>query len=369
MRRPGAALALALLVAGCGKKLPPVPPLLAIPARVEPLTVVQQGSDAILRFPYPTSTQGGEPLSGLSRVTVYREIVSAAAVGPPPPPPTGALREREEKLFVVRAEKIRELERRQIDEATAGSELVVRDPLSPLFTDKRLGKVTLRYAVTAARDRKKISELSPLVSIRPVVPPSAPRDLVATVGEGRVCVEWAPPLTMLDGAAQLKVALYNVYRREAVGTEAIYDEPVATIAVPWYLDVTTRPDRTYAYTVRAAPSDEKPLALGPPAEEALADTRDVFPPAAPEGFQVLTEAGGNRLVWNPVSAPDLATYRLYRRERAPDRWQLLPFEGTDTTTFDAGAPPDALYAVSAIDRSGNESARTEGAAGRPEVAP
>jgi len=367
MRRAAAVLAMGLLAAGCGKKLPPVPPLLAIPARVEPLAVAQQGSDAVLRFPYPTSTQGGEPLSGLSRVTVYREIVSASAVGPPPPPPTGALREREEKLFLMRAEKIRELERGQIDEATAGSDLVVRDPLSSLFTDKRLGKVVLRYGVTASRDRKKTSELSPLVSIRPVVPPSAPRGLSATVGEGRVCVEWGPPDAMLDGAAKLKVSVYTVYRREALGAEAIYDEPVATVAVPWYLDVTTRPDRKYAYTVRAAPLDEKPLALGPPAEEAFADTRDVFPPAAPEGFQVLIEAGGNRLVWNPVSAPDLATYHLYRR--ATGGWQLLPFEGTDTTTFDAGAPPDAVYAVSAVDRSGNESARTEGASGRPEAAP
>ena len=66
MRRAGrrvTLLALASAAAACGKKLPPEAPLQVIPARVEPLEVVQEGTDAVLRFPYPSRTVLGTSLA------------------------------------------------------------------------------------------------------------------------------------------------------------------------------------------------------------------------------------------------------------------------------------------------------------------
>ena len=74
------------------------------------------------------------------------------------------------------------MDRAGLDEVTVGSELVVRDSLLPLFLEKRLGRVFLRYGVTATRDRKRVSPLSPLVSIAPRVPPAEPRGLVGDGG-------------------------------------------------------------------------------------------------------------------------------------------------------------------------------------------
>ena len=83
----------------------------------------------------------------------------------------------------------------------------------------------------------------------------------------------------------------------------------------------------------------------------------------PEGFQVLPELEGNRLVWNPVQVPDLDHYRIYRRIGSSAPWKRLPFSGSDTTWFDAGRRPDAAYAVTAVDKAGNESPRSEAATG------
>ena len=344
------------ILLGCGRKLAPEPPLQVLPARVEPVRLSQEGSDVVLRFPYPSRTNGGETLTNLTGVTVFRELLGAREGEKPPEAPTGAAaREREEKGFRSRAETIQALSRTELDAATVGRDVVVRDPLVPLFREGRLGRVFLRYGVTAQRDRKKTSELSPLVALLPRVPPDRPFAVVPAVEEERVCLDWRAPAAMLDGASPAKIAGYAVYRREAADEE-YEDRPLGVaIGATTYVDSTVVPDRSYVYTVRAAPVAESPLILGPAADEVPVSTRDVFPPPAPEGVLVLSEAGGARLVWNPSLAGDLASYRVYRREI--DGWKRLADGLRDPVYFDEGAAPApaGAYGVTAVDKSGNES--------------
>jgi hypothetical protein len=361
VRAPRAPLALAfsLLVLGCGKKLDPLPPVLVVPARPEPLTVSQDGSDVVVRFPLPSVTAQGDPLTALRKVTIYREVQAAReGVRPLPAPPAAPERERQEKDFRARAAVLAELSRADLDEWTVGGDVLFRDSLLPLYKEQRLGRVLLRYAVTATREKKLVSDLSPIAGIVPVVPPGRPLFLRAAVEEKRVCLDWLPPEEMLDGTRPGRAGAYAVYRKEA--GEEWYEEPVAFVKEDTsYVDVTARPDRHYLYTVRAAPSDEKPPLLGPAADEIAVDTADVFPPPAPDGFLVLREEAGARLVWNPVLVPDFASYRVYRREPGASGWARAADGLKETTWFDAPARPEARYAVTALDRSGNESPRAE----------
>jgi hypothetical protein len=346
-------LPLVFLAAGCGRKLAPEPPLQVLPARVEPVRLSQEGSDVVLRFPYPSKTNAGETLTNLTGVTVYRELIGAReGQRPPEMPKDTAERAREEKAFRARAEAIQKLTRADLDAATAGADVVVRDPLVPLYREGRLGRVFLRYGVTATRDRKKSSELSPLVALYPRVPPDRPLRVIPTVEEARVCLDWRAPVAMLDGAVPAKVAGYAIFRRDAADEE--YDDHPLGVAVgaTTYVDATVAPDRNYVYTVRAAPVAELPLILGPAADEVPVSTKDVFPPPAPEGVLVLVEAGGARLVWNPSLAGDLASYRVYRRENGG--WKRVAEALKDPVYFDAGVPASA-YGVTAVDKSGNES--------------
>ncbi len=356
-RRAAPLLLASALAAACGRKVAPEAPLLVIPARPEPLRVTQEAGDVVLRFPFPSKTVTGAPLTNLTRVTVYREVVPApSGARAPEPAKETAEREREEKLFRQRAEAIRELPREALDEVTVGTELVVRDSMVPLYLEKRLGRIFLRYGVTATRDAKRVSPLSPLVSIAPKVPPAEPLALAATVEEGRVCLEWLPPASMLDGAVPATVAGYTVYRRDAA--EEAYDEPVGFVVQPPFVDENVGPGRKLLYTVRAAPSADEPPVLGPAADEVLADTRDVFSPDAPEGLLVLAEEGGNRIVWNPALARDLAGYRVYARD-GEGEWRRLADGLADPSYYDAGAPRGRRYAVTVVDATGNESPREE----------
>ena len=343
-----------IFLAGCGRKIAPEPPLQVLPARIEPVRLSQEGSDVVLRFPFPAKTNAGGTLTNLTGVTVYREIVGAReGERPPEAAKDAAARAVEEKGFRTRAEAIQKLTRAELDAATVGPDIVVRDPLVSLYREGRVGRVFLRYGVTATRDRKKASELSPLVALLPRVPPGRPFLLVPTVEEARVCLDWRAPVTMLDGTRPAKVAGYAVYRRDA-GDEEYEDRPLGVaIGATTYVDTTVIPDRKYVYTVRAAPVAEQPLILGPAADEAPVSTADVFPPDAPEGVLILSEAAGTRLVWNPSLAGDLASYRVYRREDGA--WKLIAQNLKDPVYFDAGAAAGG-YGVTAVDKSGNESA-------------
>jgi hypothetical protein len=343
-----------VLFPGCGRKLPPEAPLLVLPARVEPVRIAQEGGDVVLRFPFPSVTNSGSTLTNLTKVTVTREVQSIReGQKVAPAPADAAQREREEKLFRARAETVAELSTRDLDAATVGADLVVRDPLIPLYREKRIGRVLLRYAVTATRDKKRVSDLSPIVSIVPLVPPDRPLRVVPTVEESRVCLDWWPPAAMLDGATPPIVAGYTIYRRDA-SDEEFDDQPIGiAIGATTYVDAAARPDRSYVYTVRAAPVADLPLILGPAADPVAATTRDVFAPQAPEGLLVLAESGGTRLVWNPSLAPDLAFYRVYRLDG--EKRTRLADGLKDPLWFDAGASGRA-YAVTAVDKAGNESA-------------
>jgi hypothetical protein len=327
---------------------------MVLPARVEPVRLSQEGSDVVLRFPFPSKTNAGETLTNLTDVTVYRELIGAReGEKPPEAAKDAAARAREEKGFRARAEAIQKLTRGELDAATVGPDVVVRDQLMPLYREGRLGRVFLRYGVTATRDRKRASELSPLVALLPRVPPDRPFRVVPTVEESRVCLDWNAPAAMLDGSRPAKVAGYAVYRRSAA-EEEYEDRPLGVVmGATTYVDATALPDRKYVYTVRAAPVAEVPLILGPASDEVPVSTADVFPPDAPDGVLVLAEAGGTRLVWNPSVAGDLASYRIYRRERGA--WKRIAEDLKDPGYFDAGAS-GGEYGVTAVDKSGNESA-------------
>jgi hypothetical protein len=343
-----------LILPACGRKLPPEAPLLVLPARVEPVRISQEAGDVVLRFPYPSVTNSGSTLTNLTKVTVLRETASIReGQRVPPPPADAAQRESEERTFRARAETVAELSTRDLDAATVGADLVFRDPLVPLYREKRLGRVLLRYAVTATRDKKRVSELSPIASIVPRVPPDRPLRVVPAVEENRVCLDWWPPAAMLDGTKPVVIAGYAIYRRDA-SEEEFDDQPIGVaIGATTYVDATARPDRSYVYTVRAAPVGDAPLILGPAADPVAVSTKDVFPPPAPEGLLVLVESGGTRLVWNPSLAPDLAYYRVYRTDGgSPTR---LADGLKDPLFFDAGAS-GRTYGVTAVDKSGNESA-------------
>jgi fibronectin type 3 domain-containing protein len=102
---------------------------------------------------------------------------------------------------------------------------------------------------------------------------------------------------------------------------------------------------------------------GLPSDPIVITTTDVFPPAVPQGLVAVADAtaGAIDLSWSPDSESDLAAYHIYRRDIHTDLApQRISSVSTETSFRDTGAQPGHAYAysVSAIDQSGNESARS-----------
>lgn len=107
---PGAGLvaALALLVAaGCGKKGPPLAPVVRVPAAVEEVTTRRVGNEAYVTFTIPTANIDDTTPADVRRIDVYAytgltpppprrfvevaSVVGSFAVAPPPVPPGSGL--------------------------------------------------------------------------------------------------------------------------------------------------------------------------------------------------------------------------------------------------------------------------------------
>jgi hypothetical protein len=137
------------------------------------------------------------------------------------------------------------------------------------------------------------------------------------------------------------------------------------------LDQTAQFGQKYRYTaqrVRRLTLDTHPLAIeGVASSSVVVDVKDVFPPAVPTGLLAATDARAHAvdLSWIPDNDPELAGYFVYRRaadspgSAGPERIsgsRPVPAPGFRDST---GIPGQRYaYSVSAVDRSGNESARS-----------
>jgi len=380
------AAGLSLSVLACGKKGDPQPPLPRGPNAVKDLTVEQEGDDAVLTFAYPDRLQTGAPLTDLQAIEVYRVVDPSPALTAPPraaPPAasagtgTGELRglgsgaRREatnvrlaEEAFYRDAQRIAALSLPAIAESTLGASVVYRDSLRTLLTQAK-GPQSLAYAVVSVRRNGERSALSNIATFTPDIAPKAPELLPPILDEGRVCLEWAAPEVNVLGQPA-EIGGYRVYRRPL--SEEEYGAPLDAKPVSGtsYVDTTAPYGVPLAYTVRAVLA-KNPKIEGLPAEELVVVPRDTYPPAAPSRVDALSEGTLVRLLWDPVDAPDLAGYLVYRAEGegAPLRLTAEPIVDPFFTDRTARQGRRYRYTVRSVDRSGNESAPSSEALAEP----
>jgi hypothetical protein len=370
----------------CGKKGDPQPPLPRGPRAISDLAVEQEGDDAVLTFAFPDRLLTGAPLTDLESIEVYRVIKpspsltqpkragappasSASTVGAVHLPGEAARREATnarlaEQAFYQEAKRVAVLSLTAIAESTRGASVVYRDPLSAL-PSHGAGSEPMAYAVIAVRRNGERSPVSNIVTLTPAVAPGPPVILRAIPEEGRVCLEWLAPETDVLGQPA-RVGGYRVYRRSL--SEDEYGQPLNLRPVTGtaFVDASAPYGVPLVYTVRAV-VEGNPKVEGLPAEELPVLFADVFPPPAPSRLNALSEGNLVRLIWDPVEAPDLAGYLVFRSEEggAPERLTKDPVADPFYTDETVKQGRRYRYTVRSVDRTGNQSAPSPEAAAEP----
>ena len=331
-------LAATVLMAACGRKSVPLPPIIEVPETTTDLWGYQDGSDIVLNWSYPQLTRGGRPLNDLARVEVWRLQLAPGQeqVGGGP---AGADLRRQ--LLLGRGKAAARLEDESLQAATRGKQLTFRErlPEVPAATSPPM----LWYAVRSRRRDGTPSALSNIFGwqLQPVLTP--PTSLVAEPRSDGVALSW-----------DVVPGLFYVLERRA-SKSAGWDvlQPIR-IDKPSFLDAKAEQGQSWWYRVRSITRDGLPSTVSPPSPEVEVPYPDIYPPPAVTSFLCLPEPGAVRLRWDASQEPDVR-YKVFRRQ-GEGGWEHLEeaFRGTEYTDA-SPAPGEVEYAVKAMDKVGNQS--------------
>jgi hypothetical protein len=341
----GALLVCAGLLAGCGKKGPPLPPLILLPAAPGDFTVVRRGPSVDLTFSVPGANTDGSTPADLDRIDIYAStapepvgaddvVRSGTPIGTlrvnPPPDPDAPPPERNAPPRIG-------LDQR----ATATFTETLPADVDP--------SAYRAYVAVGVNTRGRRGALSPRLAVPlvpPPPPPSAPR---VDYDEKAMTVRWSA-VTGTDEDSELAYAVYTPGPDGAQLTaEPVTELEFADDKIVW--------DQERCFDVRSVRTIDDVRIESEPSPSTCVTPHDTFPPAAPQGLVAVGSEGAVSLIWTANDEGDLAGYVVLRAiEPQTDLVQVTPGPITDTNYRDTvPGGSRATYAVQAIDKAGNRS--------------
>lgn len=305
-------LAATVVLCGCASVGPPLPPSFKIPAPVRDLRAYERADNLILDFTVPPATTDGIALKRLDRIELQIDSKPIPVTRTEPGPVHITLAARD----------------------WAGRSITVR---------ARSTGPSGRHSAWSNEAHLK------------VLPPLAQPQLHAESAPTGVRLSWPPA-----GAAGAQYRVSRLAPGEARPALA------ATVTSAEYLDTLAQFGKAYEYSVQAfVPSGDSEVQSEPSAAVTITPV-DTFPPAVPSGLTAVIGVGSIDLSWTPDSEPDLKGYYVYRSvdgQPFSRLSELVAAPAFSDRTVQSGQ--HYRYEVSAVDQSGNESARSaavEGAA-------
>ena len=332
----------------------------------------------VLSWSYPALTTAGRSLSDVRRIVVYRYSEPLPATVPSTGPATASdpgvpsaiaqfasVPTLAPAQFAKLSTRIDSIEGANLTTATVGSRVVFED--APPVRSDAGQPVRYTYGVVTEAISAR-SEVSNLVSIVPLDVAVAPAELTATAAAAGVTLRWKAPTTSATGSAAPVIVGYNIYR-DAGELAREVPQPINTTAVTDTSFTDTPPYGDHEYRVTAVASAGPPRIESDASPAAKANFRDLVAPPPPATLSALVETKQIRLIWDPVDAPDLHGYLVYRIEavgvdpsqlREIGRLKFTPLPIPQTNFVDIGPEPGIYFRfeVTAVDKSGNESAAT-----------
>jgi hypothetical protein len=349
-----------LLSSGCGAPGEPTPPSPRVPVAVADLAARQVGDAVQLTFTMPLKTVAGERLTETPAIEILRGSLKADGS------PDAKSFRTVETIPGALVGGYRTEDKVQIVNRISPDEL------------RAYPSAVLAYRVRTRASRKRASADSNTVTVR--IRPVTERitSLRAEITESAVELSWSAPTHTSAGDPLPAITEYRVYRGEidpASSGAAANDLSQAKWKLPLvslgssptnsYRDTAFDFGKTYLYTVRAVIAGDGSTIESSDSVPAIVTPRDIFPPAVPQGL-VAAVLGPEPnapseidLSWSINTETDLAGYRVYRSEQEDTPGQLVTPDLLLSPAYrDTSVLPGHRYwySVTAVDRSGNESA-------------
>jgi len=353
-------LSVVWLFGGCGAPGEPTPPSPPIPVAISDLSAQQMGNAVQLTFTVPVKTVSGERLSEAPAIEILRGQIKSDG-------------STDAKSFRT----VETIPGELAGDYRVADKVQILNRISPEEERGTPGGV-LVYRVRTRASRKRASADSNSVTIHFRPAPDRIPAIHAEVTESAIELSWSAPTRTSTGDPLPAISEYRVYRGEiepgsadAAAKElaqAKWKSPLAFLAsapANRYRDATFDFDKTYVYTVRTVISEDGNAVESGESAPVIITPRDTYPPAAPQQLVAVaivgspTNASEVDLSWSINTEPDLAGYRLYRSEQPEARGQLITPDVLLSPAYrDMSVEPGHRYwyTVTAVDRSGNESA-------------
>ncbi len=364
-------LLLAILSCFCGKKGPILPPLEKIPQTVTGLTLNQVGQELRLHWRLPTSYLDGSPIESVSLLEMWRyeETTEPLSGGE-----TEAVQDKEaeapepESQIPLTPEKMsggavlwKEFPAESFSDLQPDPEGAPLDCVFSYQLDSEdIGSKRLGFSIKVRDSKGRFSDFSSWAVAESLITAAPPLGLKAELSPQHIKLTWQAPEKDLVGNENPEIKGYNLYRASGDETPLKLNQTLVTELN--YEDKSLGFGIRYIYLVRAVSRESSPLQESGDSVSVEIAAEDSFPPAAPTGLIAISSGGTISLIWDLNRESDLAFYKVWRKPVDADVFELLTPEGIKENTFtDRGIQENFRYdyAVSALDRAGNESPRSK----------
>ncbi|MDH5467346.1 MAG: fibronectin type III domain-containing protein [Candidatus Aminicenantes bacterium] len=370
---------LLVLFLSCGKKGPILPPVPKIIQKVEAFEISQRGEKLLLEWENPTAYIDGSPVSEITEVEIWvMEIEKGSAekeeteAEGPAKKKTGKSGEDKKEI----PEKRKNLTPEEFEKNARLIASVAREKLSQhlinpdsepgiyrysyLLSDRDFRLDRLVFGLRVKGKGKRKSEFSRLLSVRPAVISLPPREVKASVFKDRIELRWTAADKNFDQSSPASFRGFNVYRFEEKGQLRRLNEKL--IKEEKFDDNDFLLGKVYRYFVRASATEPPPFMESGDSDVVEVQAEDKFAPAAPSGLISIAAESYISLTWDDNKEADLAGYRVWRRIEGESEFKLLtpqPIRGNAFSDTKVEKNKRYDYAVTALDKAGNESPRSK----------
>jgi hypothetical protein len=397
-----ALIAVAVLSA-CGKKGPPLAPLLRLPGKVAQLDVLRAASDVFVAVTIPAANVAGDQPADLERVEIY-----AVTATRPPAPKEGVVPEGLTLVATLPVQRPPAPGAPPPDPGTPpppglpqGAKVTVRDVLGPdafravaapptaapdpATEESRRFSVPLTavsdglglqrfYLASGLSRRGRRGAWSDVKGVPLAAPSGPPAGNPITYDATGLALTWTPapdagvtPPPPAEGLLASRpfgppapLTRYNVYAAETLEPTAgpegtvVRASPLnsAPLEAPHFEVAGVAFSRARCFVVRSVDRLGGAAVEGPPSAPLCVTPIDTFPPPAPAALEAVGGAGVISLIWEGVEAADLQGYLVFRGE-APGEpaTALTPAPIRESSFEDRTVTPGVryVYVVVAVD--------------------